>query len=298
MSSYITNGAVCANIMGFGAVFQGLLEMWLQSQSNPSNQDKFVFTPFHGLIAAAHHGLTQEAWDHVCNEYMTTVLLPRDQVTFIDTIPSGSNVRIIIPGKTFLDHVVAFDPGRLDKLKTHFEEATKEEKLYFDPTVINVAIHVRAFSDQDTETTSGQAARQVYRPGNEADLYYRAVIANITRILDPAKVCFHLYSQFTNFQSYEDMFTSDRVGIVTHSGNDLFGDLLHMIKADLFVASKSSLSNVVNYYRHGLTIARPFWHTFADVIYHGLDGVFTRDQESLILTRALTRSRPDKRICP
>ena len=100
-------------------------------------------------------------------------------------------------------------------------------------------------------------------------------------------VHFHLYSQLTDFKAYEEAFNSDRVKIAVHSGTDLFGDMLHMIRADLFVISKSSLSNVVNYYRRGLTIARPFWHALTNVVYHGLDGAFASDQESLIASQTL-----------
>lgn len=56
-----------------------------------------------------------------------------------------------------------------------------------------------------------------------------------------------------------------------------------MCNADIFIASKSSLSVLINYYSKGLTISRKkFWHTLTNVIYHGLDGTFNNRQSERI----------------
>lgn len=262
---------------GLGAMFQEVLNQYLYCVDHP--EITFLFTPFK-MLRIDSPGLTQENSDLMLNKYMQTMLLPPPILIDNPSIDQSQVKRS--RSKEYLDSTVKANPERLDPLKSYYESATSKWKCYFEPQVINVACHIRVETKLDVEPPSLNWKRDYWRRGNVVDLYFNKIIRELSRMVSPRHIHFHLYTQSTDLNHYVTELQNDRIRIVVHQGDELFDDIHHMIKADIFVASKSSLTNLINYYRRGITISRPFWHELANVIYHDLSGTFSSEQEGII----------------
>jgi hypothetical protein len=262
---------------GLGAMFQEVLNQYLYCADHP--EITFLFTPFK-MLRIDSPGLTQENSDLMLNKYMQTMLLPPPILIDNPSIDQSQVKRS--RSKEYLDLTVRVNPERLDPLKSHYESASSKWKCYFEPQAINVACHIRVETKLDVEPPSLNWKRDYWRRGNTVDSYFNKIIQELSRMVSPRHIHFHLYTQSTDLNHYVTELQNDRIRIVVHQGDELFDDIHHMIKADIFVASKSSLTNLINYYRRGITISRPFWHELANVIYHDLSGTFSSEQEGII----------------
>lgn len=262
---------------GLGAMFQEVLNQYLYCVDHP--EITFLFTPFK-MLRIDSPGLTQENSDLMLNKYMQTMLLPPPILIDNPSIDQSQVKRS--RSKEYLDLTVKVNPERLDPLKSHYESSSSKWKCYFEPRAINVACHIRVETKLDVEPPSLNWKRDYWRRGNVVDSYFNKIIRELSRMVSPRHIHFHLYTQDTDLNHYVTELQNDRIRIIVHQGEELFDDIHHMIKADIFVASKSSLTNLINYYRRGITISRPFWHELANVIYHDLSGTFSSEQEGII----------------
>jgi hypothetical protein len=263
---------------GLGAMFQEVLNQYLYCVDHP--ELTFLFTPFK-MLRIDVPGLTQEESDLMLNKYMQTILLPS---ILIDNSSIDQSLVKRSRSKEYLDLIVRVNPENLNPLKSHYESVTSQWKCYLDPQAINVACHIRVETKLDVEPPELNWKREYWRRGNVVDSYFRTIIKELARIVSNRIIHFHLYTQDTDLNHYVTELQNDRIRIFVHQGEELFDDIHHMIKADIFVASKSSLTNLINYYRQGITISRPFWHELANVIYHDLSGTFSSEQEGIITT--------------
>jgi len=263
---------------GFGSIFQYILTYYFFCKD--SNK-KFEYTPIKGFQHSVHNNMGQEEWDKLLNKFITDYFIPDL------TLSSSNQTQPSYVKKDFLDFLLRNNPGIMEPFKKYFRcRNTLNIKNYFNKDVINVGIHVRVFSSTDFCDLD---RRELYQKESQIDKYYQCCLKEIINLFPERKIDIHVYSQHTSFDHWNHIRT-DNVNIITHFGNDLISDIYHMINCDIFVASKSSLSAMVNYYREGITIIRKgFWHTLINCVYTDMDCSFSDEEKKKIVNSVENR---------
>lgn len=260
------------NNEGIGSIFQYILSLYLYCQTY---NKKFVYTPIKEFEHFKHNNTDQQTWDKLINKFITNYLIP-DR----NTVDNSKKIEFKID-KSFLDNILYSNPDILLPLKKYFKsDNTLNISNYFDNDVINICIHVRVYSSTDSDPST---CREYYQKDTLIDKYYQSCLLNIIKLFPDKKLDIHIYSQNTKFDHW-NYIKSNNINIITHNGNDLLSDIYHMINSNIFIASKSSLSALVNYYTDAITISRTgFWHTLVNTIYHDINGYFTPEQEKILI---------------
>jgi len=134
------------------------------------------------------------------------------------------------------------------KIRDKYAKSTKKPDLYFDPSKINVAIHIRR----------GDVTKASHPKRYTSNRFVLSVIEEISTALSDLgqKPVFHIFSQddmdaFFDIQPYK---------IIFHPKECPFIAFHHMVSAYILVMAKSSFSYSAALFSKGLIIYEPFWH--------------------------------------
>lgn len=250
----ITNPSDCSGL-GFGAAYQYVLNNYLISKRDPPLD--VIYTPMRNLLFADDHKMNQEQWDNTLNNFVLNHLFPRN--AFVQD--TGLQEPYVIAEKDVIDNDIQITPDIFDGLHHYYIYSTLDFPTYFNTSSINVAIHVRTQSD-DYDPSD---IRELYNRDKRVLPWLKEMIKLMARDYCYKPIHFHLYSQHEEFKEIIQAFP--QYAITVHKGDTLISDIHHMITSDVFIASKSSLSCLVNYYRKGITYGRRFWHALKNVTY-------------------------------
>lgn len=150
-----------------------------------------------------------------------------------------------------------------DGLKTKFDNASsrKIDKLIYDSTHFNIAVHVRRTVVIDGKVIlENEAAQSLRWLSND---YYEKVLIQVLDTLQVTKpISIYIFStgkadEFAEFSKYGNVhFCSDM---------DEYASFLHLVKADLLITSKSSFSYKPALMNDSIKICpRNFWHGYPD----------------------------------
>ena len=287
---------------GFGSKLQYILSCYLFCIKYNL---KFVYTDIKNFEHMTWNNLDSNyEWDLLLNNYIKDNFLLKDG--YIEYKNIDKNINIIsnsyniyekqnnlyiytdqFLGKSYLDNNIHEYEYIFLKISSNYLLNTKNIHTYFKPNTINISLHIRRFTNTDTDNVD---IRELYIKNNKFDLYYYNCIISLKNILKDKDKEFHIYTQLnesednTIFDHYYKL-CDDNTRIILHKGDDLINDIHHMILSDIFILSKSSLSAIVNYCRNGINIIREnFYHKLRlNTIYNSLEGNFNDEQEKYIL---------------
>jgi hypothetical protein len=140
-------------------------------------------------------------------------------------------------------------------LSEKFFNATsrKDDKLVFSSDTFNIAVHIRR--RMKIETT------EVWKSRGLENAYFATILNKLVESIgSKKKVAIFLFSQgnqedFTEFEGFENIQYCLEM--------DPYASVLHMIKSDLLVSSKSSFSYKPALISKGIQIApKSFWHQY------------------------------------
>lgn len=151
--------------------------------------------------------------------------------------------------------------GVIDVLKDKFNTAParQNEKILYDSSRFNIAVHVRRTVIIDNKVIiEDEAARAMRWLSND---YYEKVLKQVIENLSIAKpISIYIFStgrpeEFAEFSKYGDVhFCSDM---------DEYASFLHLIRADLLITSKSSFSYKPALMNDAVKVCpRNFWHSY------------------------------------
>ena len=153
--------------------------------------------------------------------------------------------------------------GVIADLKYKFNHASsrKNDKIVYNSTHFNIAVHVRRTVIIDGKVIiEDEAAQSMRWLSND---YYEKVLKQVLDNIKVTKpICIYIFStgkadEFKEFSKYGNVhFCSDM---------DEYASFLHLVKADLLITSKSSFSYKPALMNDGIKICpRNFWHGYPD----------------------------------
>lgn len=182
-------------------------------------------------------------------------LLPSNTGT-IDEIRNGlslnRSVNILWP-----KYIIDRDITIMEDVKEDLQELFKRNPYYsagsYDLKRINIALHVRAFTDTDT---CDIPIRRLFGMNAEYDNYFFDSIVSLKQQLGGLPITFHIYSEgnierFAKFLEYQE----GDCKVSLHINEPVLTSIYDMVSADLFIASVSSLSYIVHVLAKCVTIA-------------------------------------------
>src|SRR5690606_10536029 len=130
-----------------------------------------------------------------------------------------------------------------------------ESKCYFDLSKINIAIHIRQYTSTDCDNNG---YRNLYVDNEYNINKYSNIIKYLIQQIPNCVI--HIYSQgdidkFTELTKISDQ-------LVFHLDEHPIISLHHMIKADILIMARSSLSYVASYYSKGIKYIEKGSYTF------------------------------------
>jgi hypothetical protein len=175
--------------------------------------------------------------------------------------------------------------GVINHIRYKFNSAPARvnDRLVYDNSNFNIAVHVRRTVIIDNKVIlENETARAMRWLSND---YYEKVLKQVIQNLSIAKpISIYIFStgkaeEFTEFSKYGDVhFCSDM---------DEYASFLHLIRADLLIASKSSFSYKPALLNDAIKLCpRNFWHSYPaskDFILVENDGSFDVSQLTQIL---------------
>ena len=169
--------------------------------------------------------------------------------------------------------------GVMDDISRKFfsAPARKEDKLIYDTSYYNVAMHIRRQVIIDSKVIEEDAANRAKRwTGNE---YYEEILKILVKLNVGKPIRIHVFStgkpeEFESFKQYGDV----------HICSDLdeYASFVHLVYADLLVTSKSSFSYKPALMSKGIKVCPDgFWHGYPDLpdwFIVGTDGKLSEEQ--------------------
>jgi|15BtaG_2_1085339.scaffolds.fasta_scaffold00992_7 hypothetical protein len=207
---------------------------------------EYTFAPFKNIEHYQHAGVTQEEF---CKDINKLFRFDKAQPPLEDsemwTIPM----------------VMQEGQNRLESLFPFLREQVlflDEDKKYFNEDEINVAIHVRVFTETDCDPAS---SRELFNLPGLVDhkAYYANIISSIKKAYGDKKIAYHIYSQGSP-DDFKFFFELDS-NVFLHIEEYPTISVYHMANADVLVMANSSLSYIAHLYGKCFTIARDsFYH--------------------------------------
>jgi len=155
--------------------------------------------------------------------------------------------------------------------------ARKEDKLIYDSSYYNVAMHIRRQVVIDSKVIEEDAATRAKRwTGNE---YYEEILKILVNLNVGKPIRIHVFStgkpeEFESFKQYGD--------VRICSDLDEYESFVHLVYADLLVTSKSSFSYKPALMSKGIKVCPDgFWHGYPnlpDWFIVGADGKLSEEQ--------------------
>ena len=151
--------------------------------------------------------------------------------------------------------------GVMDDIKTKFNQsmARQNDRLVYDPSHFNIAVHVRRTVVIEGKTIIEDGANRAMRWLSN-DYYENVLRRTLEHIIVAKPISIYLFStgtqeEFAEFSKYGNVrFCSDM---------DEYASFLHLIRADLLITSKSSFSYKPALMNDGIKISpRNFWHGY------------------------------------
>ena len=151
-----------------------------------------------------------------------------------------------------------------------FEEKHKERQTYYDPSKVNIAMHINRGQDYDPirfpkHFTDSSNPRYIFPIS-----YYKNIYDQIVKSLNGKPHTLHIYTEKLNSEEIVEAFdNSDNVKL--HIGanrmekkDDMIHDIFyHFVKSDILVACNSSFSCMPAYFRYNKPmIYHPHKHLF------------------------------------
>ncbi len=196
-----------------------------------------------------------------------------DKSELIDKIiHSYSDEKVIL--NLNLDQFYANQYEVIPFLKPRFEgaEARKDDKLIYDSSCVNIAVHIRR-----GDIVSGQTTGDTSLTKRWLDIdYYKNIVQLLAKELNGRKYKIYIFSE-GDAKEYK---TFEQYGPVKYcfdmSAMDSF---LHMIRADILITSKSSFSYKPALLSDGIRVCPDgFWHGYPDdekwIVASSRDGKF------------------------
>ncbi len=133
------------------------------------------------------------------------------------------------------------------QIQHKYAQSSEKPDLYFDPSKINVAVHIRR----------GDIAEE-HSKRYTSNHFVSNIIKKISAVLNDYghKPIFHIYSQ-GNDAAFSEIAQDS---IFFHLNECPFTTFHHMVSADVLVMAKSSFSYSVALFSKGVIIYLPFWH--------------------------------------
>ena len=153
--------------------------------------------------------------------------------------------------------------GVKDDIKRKFNQSSARlnDKMIYDASHFNIAIHVRRTVIIDGKTTVENEAARAMRWLNN-DYYENVLRRTLDHITVSKPISIYIFStgkqeEFAEFSKYGNIrFCSDM---------DEYASFLHLIRADLLITSKSSFSYKPALMNDGIKISpRNFWHSYPE----------------------------------
>jgi len=218
---------------------------------------KYVHTPFKTIAHNTENDKFYEAkWESLMNLGFGELSISQMKLDKLDIIHvdhprevrKTENTLYVIPNcHKFVDIYPDLYLKLLPKFRHKYAKSTYKPDLYFDPSKINVAIHIRR----------GDATQA--RPEKYTSNYFvSTIIRECSSALSDLGVglAFHIYSE-GNKEEFLDIAHS---GIDFHLNENIFTTFHHMVSADVLVMAKSSFSYSAALFSKGIIIYLPFWH--------------------------------------
>lgn len=247
---------------GFGSLLQFALAAYFVAK-----QSGLAYT--HSKFSFEHstqEGKSQEQWDRELNDAISNFFIP--------CISSDNNPQAIYPEKFPLEYTIQNNPKNLEELKSYYRDRTRDIPCYFEPGKINIAIHGRTYNSTDCDPSD---FRELLSTGSISDLFIQNMIQQLTAWFPAAK--FHLYIKTSSaVPHYRDM-----SNVIIHDQSSVLEDLHHMIKADLLIMAKSSMSLIASYYRTGpCFVNQRYGYATPSNVMFVQNGKISEDQKSTI----------------
>ena len=148
----------------------------------------------------------------------------------------------------FADRNPGLYPKLVPQIQYKYAQSSEKPDLYFNPSKINVAIHIRR----------GEISKKEDPKRYTSNHFVLNIIKRISAVLDDCrhKPIFHIYSQGDD----ADFSEIAKDGILFHLNECPFTTFHHMVSADVLVMAKSSFSYSAALFSKGVIIYLPFWH--------------------------------------
>ncbi len=212
----------------------------------------FIYTNIKNIGHSEYNGRSQQMWDNEWNIYISRLLIPLNLHTHLymgrydmwDVAP--------IRNKTYGDNFYLLQ-GIREQLQENYKICATTTALrqllgadyvnHFTKDGINIAIHIRRYTATDCDPNP---VRELYAAGNFMEDYFMKICKYLSNMYPYASI--HIYSQ----GDMDDFKGLQMEGISWHLNTHPILTLHHLITADVFVMSKSSLSFVASIYSQGI----------------------------------------------
>ena len=139
----------------------------------------------------------------------------------------------------------------IDKLrKKYYQKRHPYKKCYFDPDLINIAIHIR----REDATVENQR----FLPTS----FYTNIIEQLNKILEGCEYKFHIYSYGSEQEMNEIVEIVQNLSkqVQFHLNEPAMQDIHHMAVADILVTSHSSFSDWAGFLSNNIKLYHPHFH--------------------------------------
>lgn len=180
-------------------------------------------------------------------------------------------------------------PNLYLKLIPDFQKKYAESKdkpdLYFDPSKINIAMHMRR-----GDVTREDSKRYT------SNSFVLSIIKELSSVLSSSgrELVFHIYSQGCSKEFLE----IEHSAIIFHLNESPFTTFHHMVSADVLVMAKSSFSYSAALFSKGVIIYLPFWHKpMKNWIIINKNGCFDKERFKDVLRQKTNEKLQKLRFC-
>ncbi|NEQ34251.1 MAG: hypothetical protein F6K04_25250 [Leptolyngbya sp. SIO4C5] len=134
----------------------------------------------------------------------------------------------------------------------YFSKKHPKKFSYFEPNVINIAVHVRR--------DDASAENQRFLPLS----YYEKVLSNLKHVFQDRSYTFHVYSSGTeeDMRQVKDSISQVSDRVVYHLNEPAMEAIHHMAIADILVVGNSSFSHWPGFLSYGIKLYQPHFHMF------------------------------------
>ena len=158
-------------------------------------------------------------------------------------------VRTVLPYK-IVDQAPEMYELIQEELRSWYASSPKPA-LYFQPEMLNVAVHVRR----------GDLMRGPHRSRVIPNARYVRAMSEVRALFPNRAVAFHIYSEGDERAGRKEFAEFLRISdAALHLNEDVFSTFHHLVSADVLILSRSSFSYLAGIYSRGRVLYFPFMH--------------------------------------